>query len=324
MIKRSATLMLSVAALAVMPPLVAQRPAAPSPAPASLVGTWTLTSIEQRFKGGEPTRVANPRGLMVYDSAGHALEIVTHAGRPQYAANQPTPAEAHATFDNYSGFWGGYRVDDRAGQIVYHPLGAVHPNVMGQDLPRSYELKGDTLTITALASEPNARAGSKWTWERVPPVDNLSPTYRKVVGFWQHVVEKRVNLTTGAQVSENERAPSIIVYTPSGFVGVHFPPLNRKKFAGDVPTDDEARAAIQGYVGYYGALTVYPGMVFHHRLALLGPTQGDTLKRFFEIVGSEVHLKFPPNVNQQGQETTTLVTLKRLSGDAEMLGTAAR
>ena len=88
-----------------------------------------------------------------------------------------------------------------------------------------------------------------------------------------------------------------------------------------MPTDDEARAAIQGYVGYYGALTVYPGMVFHHRLALLGPSQGDTLKRYFEIVGSEVHLKFPPNVNQQGQETTTLVTLKRLSGEAEMLGT---
>jgi len=320
MTKRMAFVTLVTGGLAMMPSLVAQRPA--TSAPASLVGTWTLSSYDQRFKGGAPTRIGNARGIIVFDSAGHALEVATHAGRPAYAANQPAPAEAHVTFDNYSGFWGGYRVDQRAGQIIFHPEGAVHPNIMGQDLPRSYELNGDKLTITALDAEPNARVGTKWTWERVPPVDNLSPTYRKVVGFWRHVVEKRVNLTTGAQVSENERAPSIIVYTPAGFVGVHFPPLNRKKFAADVPTDDEARAAIQGYVGYYGALTVYPGMVFHHRLAMLGPTQGDTLKRFFEVVGDEIHLKFPPNVNQQGQATTTLVTLKRLSGDKEMLGTA--
>jgi hypothetical protein len=34
-------------------------------------------------------------------------------------------------------------------------------------------------------------------------------------------------------------------------------------------------------------------------------------------------LKFPPALNQ-GQETTTLVTLKRLSGEADMLGQAAK
>ena len=68
--------------------------------------------------------VANPRGLMVYDSAGHALEISTHAGLSAYASGQATPAEAHITFDNYSVFWGGYRVDERARQIIFHPLGA--------------------------------------------------------------------------------------------------------------------------------------------------------------------------------------------------------
>jgi hypothetical protein len=298
----------------------AQRP--PTSAPVNLVGTWTLASVDQHIANpSEATRVTNPRGLLVYDSAGHALEIVTHAGRAPYAANQPTPAEAHVTFDNYGGFWGGYRVD--GDRVVYRPEGAVNPNMMGQDLTRSFELKGDRLTVTAPSSEPNSHGGTRWTWERVPPVENLSPTYRKVVGFWQHVVEKRVNLTTGASISENTRAPSIIVYTPSGFVGVHFVPLNRKRFAAAEPTDEEARAAIAGYVGYYGALTVYPGMVFHHRIALLGPQQGDTLKRFAEVVGSEIHLKFPPTMNR-GQESTTLVTLKRLSGEAEMLGPAAK
>jgi Lipocalin-like domain len=318
MMKRFIPCMLIVAAISVAPSLRAQRPAAP--AAGGLVGTWTLASVDQHVaNASETARVPNPRGLLVFDAAGHALEIVTRAGRAPYAANQPTPAEAHVTFDNYAGFWGSYRVEERGGQITYRPEGAVNPNIMGQDLTRAYELKGDRLTVTSLASEPNAHGGTRWIWERVPPVENLSPTYRKVIGFWQHVVEKRVNLTTGASISENARAPSIIVYTPSGFVGVHFVPLNRKRFAAAEPTDEEARAAIAGYVGYYGALTVYPGMVFHHRIALLGPQQGDTLKRFAEVVGSEIHLKFPPTTNR-GQESTTLVTLKRLSGEAEMLG----
>lgn len=316
--KRSTTCILILGVLCVAQSLSAQRPA--TSAPASLVGTWTLVSVDQHVaNASETARVPNPRGLLVYDAAGHALEIVTHGGRAPYAANQATPAEARVTFDNYGGFWGSYRVDDRGGRIVYRPEGAVNPNIMGQDLARAYEQKGDRLTVTSPPSEPNAHGGTRWVWERVPPVENLSPMYRKVVGFWQHVVEKRVNLTTGAVLSENRRAPSIIVYTPSGFVGVHFVPLNRKRFAADTPTDDEARAAITGYVGYYGALTVYPGMVFHHRIALLGPAQGDTLKRFAEIEGSEIHLKFPPTMNQ-GQESTTLVTLKRLSGEADMMG----
>ena len=110
-------------------------------------------------------------------------------------------------------------------------------------------------------------------------IDNLSPLYRHVVGFWRHIVEKRVNPTTGTIGSETKRSPSVIVYTPSGFVGVHFPPLNRKPFAGETPTPEEAQAALRGYIGYYGALTVYPGQVFHNILAGVSPIAGTILDR---------------------------------------------
>ena len=119
-------------------------------------------------------------------------------------------------------------------------------------------------------------------------------------------------------LSETRRAPSIIVYTPSGYVGVHFPPLNRQRFAGAVPTDEEARAAIAGFVSYYGSYTLHPGIVFHHRLIILGNAQGDSLKRFYEITNDEINLKFPTVMNQ-GQEVRTVVTLKRLSGEKEMI-----
>ena len=168
--------------------------------------------------------------------------------------------------------------------LTFQTEGAVSPNMMGRELTRSFDLAGDRLTVIYGGSEHYAPAGTKWVFERVPTVDNvLAPTYRKVIGFWQHVVEKRVNLTTGDTLSETRRAPSIIVYSASGYVGVHFPPLNRQKFAADAPTDAEARAALSGCVGYFGALSVYPNMVFHQILAGISFTGGTTLKRPLEM-----------------------------------------
>jgi hypothetical protein len=172
--------------------------------------------------------------------------------------------------------------------------------------------------VTSAAGEPHQGGGTRWVWERVPNVENLSPTYRQVIGFWQHVVEKQVNVATGAVSRETKRDPSIIVYTPSGYVGVHFPRLGRKPFAATEPTDDEARDAMSGYVGYFGALAVYPNMVFHHVLAGVS-FSGTTLKRPLEISGSEVTIKFPPT----GQ-SSTWVTLRRLSGEKDMLPPASR
>jgi hypothetical protein len=166
-------------------------------------------------------------------------------------------------------------------------------------------------------------SGTKWVWDRVPTIDHLSPLYREVVGFWQHVVERRVNQTTGAVMSETKRAPSIIVYTPGGFVGVHFPPITRKPFAGESPTPEEARAALAGYIGYYGVLTVYPGQVFHNILGGVSPVGGTILRRFADIKGDELTVRLTAQGTVQG-ESATVVTLKRLSGADEMLPRGTR
>ena len=285
------------------------------PTATDLTSSWTLTSVERAVSSEKPERVQNARGLLIFDAAGHAYEFVTTASRQQPEVVQVDPLR---TFASYGGFWGSYRVDATQKRITFRAEGAISPALMGREFNRSLAANGDRLTMTSV-DEPHAQGGLRWTWERVPTVDNLSPQYRQAVGFWQHVVEKRVNITTGAVLSESKRAPSIIVYTPGGFVGVHFPPLNRKPFASETPTSEEARAALTGYVGYYGALTVYPGQVFHNVLAGVSPASGTILRRFVDIAGSEVTVRFPPNTNQQGQQTTTLVTLRRLSGEKEML-----
>src|SRR5215472_4985111 len=287
--------------------------------PARLVGTWTLVTVERAGTDGAWIPQPLPRGALIFDGGGNAFELAETGRRVPYASNQATAAEAHAVYNNYSGFWGTYKADAITGRITYRPAGAISPNAMGQDVVRTFTQTGDRLVVTATPDEPDGLRGFRWTWERVPQLETLSAANRKLLGFWRHVVEKRINVTTGEVQSETERAPSIIVYSAAGFVGVHFPPMNRAKFASSMPTDDEARAAIGGFVSYYGAYTLSPGVVFHHRLIILGSAPADTLKRFYDITGDTLTLKFPPARNQQGQEIRTEVTLKRISGEKEMV-----
>jgi hypothetical protein len=284
-------------------------------AAADLVGTWTLATLERSVASGQPERIASPRGLLIVDAAGHAFDFYTSVSRQQPDSPQADPLR---TFASYGGFWGRYRVDAANMRIVFQAEAGVSPSLSGRAFSRTFEWTGERLAMTSV-DEPHAQGGTRWTWERVPTIDHLSPFYRHVVGFWQHIVERRVNLTTGAVLSETRRDPSVIIYTPSGFVGVHFPPLNRKAFAGDTPTAEEAASATKGYIGYYGALTVYPGQVFHNILAGLNPGGGTTLRRSVELSGNEVTVRLLPGANQQGQQVATLVTLRRLSGEADML-----
>ncbi len=290
-------------------------------APRSFVGTWTLSVVERVAADGKATSLILPRGLLVFDNAGHAFELASAGPRITYAGRGATPAEALAVYNNYSGFWGNYAVDLPQKRITYRPEGAVSPNAMGQDVVRAFETSGDRLVVTGTAGEPDGQAGMRWTWDRVPQLENLTATNRTLLGFWRHVVERRVDDKTGAVLTEATRAPSVIVYTPSGYVGVHFPPLNRAKFAATLPTDEEARAAIAGFVSYYGSYALYPGLVFHHRLMILGNTQADSLRRFYDITGDQLTLKFPPGgASPLGPDGRTNVILKRISGEREMVG----
>jgi len=294
---------------------VAQESSASSP---DLVSTWTLNSVERGVAGEKPERAQNARGLLIIDSAGHVFEFFTTASRQQPETPQVDPL---AMFNAYGGFWGSYKVDAAQKKITLKAQGAISIAMQGREFSRSFEQEGNRLTMTSI-DELHAQNGTRWTWQRVPTIENLSPFYRQTVGFWEHVVERRVNVSTGAVLSENKRAPSVIVYTPGGFVGVHFPTLNRKPFAGENPTADEARAALQGYLGYYGALTVYPGEVFHNILGGVSPGAGSILRRYADIKDNELTVRLTPT-NNQAVQTQTIVVLRRLSGADEMLPRAA-
>lgn len=299
-------------ALACVLLLVSTPSAAQTGGAADLVSSWLLVAAERDVAGGEPRRVAGARGVLILDGAGYVFEFVTTpSGDGADAALTP----AQRVFADNGGFWGRYEADAAGRRIDFEAEDGVSPNVRGRKFSRSYEFVGDRLVITT-ANEPQAQRNVRLTWQRVPTVENLSPAYREVVGFWRHVEEARLNTATGEVDNRRQRAPSVIVYTPGGFVGVHFPTQNRASFAGDEPTAEEAQAA-RNYLGYWGALGVYPGEVFHNILGGVSPTAGAILRRFAKITGDELVVTIP-STNTQSPLATT-VNLQRLSGADDML-----
>ena len=279
---------------------------------ADLVSSWLLVAAERDIASGEARRVPQARGLLILDGAGNVFEFFTAPSAERAAATPPDPRRIFA--DN-GGFWGRYEAFPADGRIAFEAEEGVSPNVRGLKFSRSYELADDRLIITT-TDEPQAQADVRLTWQRVPTVEHFSPAYREVVGFWRHVEEARLNTATGDVDNRRQRAPSVIVYTPGGFVGVHFPTLGRSPFAEETPTEEEAQAA-RNYLGYYGALGVYPGEVFHNVLGGVSPSAGAILRRFAKVTGDELVVTIPSS-NPQSPLATT-VHLRRLSGADDML-----
>ena len=293
--------------------LIATTPSADAQqrdAATDLVSSWLLVAAERDIASGQARRVAGSRGLLVLDGAGNVFEFFSTPSGD--ATARPDPRR---TFADNGGFWGRYEAFPADGRIDFEAEDGVSPNVRGLAFSRSYTLTDDRLIITS-TDEPQAQGDVRLTWQRVPTVEHLSPAYREVVGFWRHVEEARLNTATGEVDNRRQRAPSVIVYTPGGFVGVHFPTLGRSPFAGATPTEEEAQAA-RNYLGYYGALGVYPGEVFHNILGGVSPTAGAILRRFAKVTGDELVVTIPSGNAQS--TTATTVHLRRLSDVDDML-----
>jgi hypothetical protein len=283
-----------------------------------LVSSWVLVSLEKQAGSATPGPARAPRGLLVLDGAGNVFEFFQ--ATPPRAEGAPVPTGALLTFEEYGGFWGRYTVDEPANRMNFIAESGVSPNLNNLRFSRSFELAGDRLVVTS-TDEPQAQGHTRWVWQRFPTVENLSPAYREVAGFWRNIGERQVVQATGAIERESQRGPAVIVYTPAGFVGVHFPPRGREPFAGATATEEEAQAAMRGYIGYFGGLGVYPGEVSHNILAGVPNMGGAILRRYAEITGDELIVRLQGTVRTSNEppRVATEVLLKRLSGADDML-----
>ena len=300
--------------------MLGESEAQPASVADRLVSSWILVAVDKHAGSEAPVRARAPHGLLVLDGAGNAFEFFDATPvRPQ---GEAAPTGPLLTFEQFGGFWGRYTVDESAGRIDFAAEEGVSPSLQGLEFSRSFELDGDRLVVTS-AQEPQAQNDTRWIWQRFPTVENLSPAYREVAGFWRNVGERQVDVATGAIQRESQRGPSVIVYTPAGFVGVHFPPRMRAPFAGNTPTVDEAQAALRGYIGYFGGLGFYPGEVSHNVLAGVAVTGGAILRRYAEVTGDKLVVRIQGGVARASDDNTprmaTEVFLERLSDADDML-----
>jgi hypothetical protein len=239
------------------------------------------------------------------------LDIVSQSARP-------ATLSAAEQFMTYRAFWGTFTVDPAGGKAAYHIDGDLDPGRKDQRFTTTFERKGTQLVMTELSAEgqPVQRA----TWERLPELEALPEYQEPVVGIWQWTAAGLYN-SAGQNVRPAYRDPSIIVYTPTGHMAVlYLPAPGRKPFAGPTPTVEEARAAWQGSVSYFGTYIVQPKTrtMFHYQMSAANPTAvGGWFMRNFEVNGPEVKLIFPPTT-LDGQQVRNLLTLKRLAGVREM------
>jgi hypothetical protein len=118
-----------------------------------LVGTWTVTSWEQKKSDGSNLQQfgANPTGVAFFDAGGRYIITVMRSDRARYASNalwRGTAEENKATADGTQTYFGTYSVSETDRSIAIHIEGSSFPNWNGADQKRFVAITGDQLTLT--------------------------------------------------------------------------------------------------------------------------------------------------------------------------------
>jgi hypothetical protein len=113
---------------------------------------------------------------------------------------------------------------------------------------------------------------------------------QRLVGSWRHV-----GSTVNGQPRPGQGAhpKGIIIYDAHGHMACQVAPDREVTKAGDRPTGEEAMAALDGHVAYFGTYTVdaKARTVTHHRQGSVQPGDNGDLVRAYEFVGDRLILR---------------------------------
>jgi hypothetical protein len=196
--------------------------------------------------------------------------------------------------------------------VTHQTFGALSTAMSGTN-----QVRGVTISDNRLTLRPPAAANGNQpslTWERVPDLPSLTPTHRKLIGFWKLISNER-RTTKDELLSANPGQTGFIVYTASGHVMVHMMQPYRRRSAGGSPTPEETKAAYRSYTSYFGPYTVDESEQYlvHHLVGAVNPGNvGSDFQRFFEFSGKRLILRAPVTKTSNGDVQTT-ITWERLS-----------
>ena len=179
---------------------------------------------------------------------------------------------------------------------------------------RKEKICASILGLLLLASICFAQAGkekeeAKGLTAKTQTAKARSAIADKFVGTWKLVAIE------GQQVPKRERV-GLIMYDTTGHMAVQIMPLDRPKFASSdrrQGTQDEIRAAFNGYAAYFGPYEVNEaeGFVIHHLEGSIFPNEvGRDNIRYYEFSGDRLTL-IPTNM-VDGKLTPTSSAALRL------------
>lgn len=122
-----------------------------------LVGAWHLVELDRPDADGQIHDV-DCAGLFIFTSDGHlSVQVMERNPKPP-SANGP---EQYSQ-GGYEASYGSYTFDERTHTFIFHVEGALVRTLIGEALPRSYELEGNRLTVTSTHANEHWRV----VWER--------------------------------------------------------------------------------------------------------------------------------------------------------------
>jgi hypothetical protein len=121
-----------------------------------LVGTWTIVSWEDIAPNGTKRQIANPKGFLIFDSAGRYVQVIARADRPKFnSPSEPTVEElAAATEDFFTANAGTWRVSEAEKLLIQVFEAALRPNDEGTLFRSGISLSGDELRLTSVRPLP--------------------------------------------------------------------------------------------------------------------------------------------------------------------------
>lgn len=138
--------------------------AAEKPVTRQLEGTWELVSIHTRWPDGRVTEPwgAAPVGRLSYGADARMSALLMDAGRNQADGHDVPPD----LLPHVASYYGTYSVDTSRRIVMHRVTASLRVNESGI-LERSYEMRGDTLILTADAIFQGAAVTHTLRWRRM-------------------------------------------------------------------------------------------------------------------------------------------------------------
>jgi hypothetical protein len=110
-----------------------------------------------------------------------------------------------------------------------------------------------------------------------------------LVGSWRYVG----STLDGKRFDRGANPTGIIIYDTHGHMACHVAPDRAVSRAGAEPTGEEAKAALDGYIAYFGTYSVdeTARTVTHHRQASVQPGDKGDVVRGYEFAGDRLILR---------------------------------